>query len=74
MKRFGLTLLAFIGGAIGGWISAIIAYIVYFEVTGSYDREGGTAMAVAFALGPLLGLITGLIAAVVTFGAVKPKT
>ena len=72
MNRVLLTLLAFIGGAIGGWILAIIGYILVFEITGANDREGGTAMAVAFALGPMLGLVTGIISAVLTARATKP--
>ncbi len=72
MKRFGLSVVGFIGGAIGGWMVAIGLYIVWFEVSGDVDRDGGAAMGVAFFFGPVLGLITGLIAAIMTYRATKP--
>lgn len=74
MRRFGLTLLAFLGGAIGGWMVAIGIYIVWFEITGDVDRDGGMAMGVAFFFGPILGLITGIVAAITTATALGKKT
>lgn len=73
MRRFGLTLLAFLGGAIGGWMVAIGIYIVWFEFSGDVDRDGGMAMGVAFFFGPILGLITGIGAAIYTAAAMRPK-
>jgi hypothetical protein len=73
MALIFLPFLAFVGGAVAGWVAALIAYIVYFEMTDAIDREGGTAMAVAFALGPLLGVIVGTVAAIITARAVSAR-
>ena len=73
MERVIVTGLAFIGGAIGGWLVAFVGYILYFEISGAIDRDGGTAMAVAFALGPMLGVVTGVVAAVFAAKATRRK-
>lgn len=58
--------LAFLGGAIAGWLLSIGAYIILSSTELMYDREGGKAMAFAFVIGPFVALIVGALAAVRT--------
>ncbi len=64
MKRGLFAFLAFLGGAIAGWLMMLGGYIVLSSVELLFDREGAGAMAFAFFIGPVVGLICGLIAAV----------
>lgn len=65
MRRFWLTLGAFFLGLIGGWGAAIAYYIVGTNLDWFFDRDGGGAMATMFILGPTLGVMAGLVCAVV---------
>lgn len=57
-------LLAFIIGAAAGYALSIAAYTAYIALTGTLDREGALAMGVAFAIGPAVALVCGIVAAV----------
>lgn len=65
MRALGFGALGAVIGAVVGYSSAIILYIVMIELTGRVDRDGGGAMNFAFVIGPALALlcaITGAIA------------
>lgn len=64
--RFVKSLLAFVGAAIIGYLLSIAAYVVSIEFSGAYDREGAMAMGVAFVIGPVIALVCGIAAAVLT--------
>jgi membrane-associated phospholipid phosphatase len=73
MKPAVITLTALIGGAILGFLVIAFGYIAYADSTNYFDREGATGMGVVFFYAPLGGLITGIIAAVVTFKILHPR-
>ncbi len=58
-----LAFLAFLGGIVLGWVGVMIAYIIATVAFGYFDREGATAMGLAFTVGPFVGLLTGIAAA-----------
>jgi len=62
-----LAMLAFVGGVVLGWILAMVGYVAWFELTDTIDREGAAAMGMAFGIGPMIGLITGVFAALWTY-------
>lgn len=64
MRELGWFLLGFVVGAVAGWAAVIAAYAAYVEVFNVFDRDGGGAMAAVVAIGPMVGLITGLVTAV----------
>ncbi len=65
---FGLVL-----GLVLGWVAVVLSYMAYVEATGYFDREGAGAMAAAFALGPMAGIATGLVLAVLLGRGRRPK-
>lgn len=66
MPRFLKILLAFLTGLIAGWAIPIIWYILATNYFGLHDRDGGGAMGAIFIMGPILALIVGALAAIVT--------
>ena len=58
--------LAFLAGLIVGEAIPILYYIVATNYFGLFDRDGGGAMGAIFILGPILALLLGTIAAIVT--------
>jgi hypothetical protein len=66
MPRFLKIVLAFLAGLIVGWAIPIVWYIVATNFFGLFDRDGGGAMGAIFILGPILALIVGVVAALVT--------
>jgi hypothetical protein len=66
MSRFLKIVLAFLAGLIVGEAIPIIWYIVATNYFGLADRDGGGAMGAIFIMGPILALITGAVAAIVT--------
>jgi hypothetical protein len=64
MKRAALAILGFLGGAILGWLATLGAYIVLSSAGAFFDRDGGIAMGFAFTIGPLVGLLAGILGAV----------
>jgi hypothetical protein len=71
VPRFLKIILAFLAGLIVGEAIPIVWYIVATNYFGMFDRDGGGAMGAIFIMGPILALIVGVIAAIVT--AVKTR-
>ncbi|MCZ8181766.1 MAG: hypothetical protein O9322_02260 [Beijerinckiaceae bacterium] len=61
------TFLGFLGGFALGMAISVGTYIIATSYFGVFDRDGGGAMAAIFGLGPMLGCLLGLIAAIVVF-------
>ena len=66
MPRFLKILLVSFSGLIVGEAIPIVWYIVATNYFGVFDRDGGGAMGAIFILGPILALLLGTIAAIVT--------
>lgn len=66
MPRFLKILLAFLAGLIVGWTIPVVWYIVATNYFGLFDRDGGGAMGAIFIMGPIVALIVGTIAAIIT--------
>lgn len=66
MKRAFRIILAFLAGLILGEAIPVGYYIVATEYLGHFDRDGGGAMGAIFILGPILALVLGTAAAIVT--------
>ena len=64
--RFLKILLAFLAGLIVGWTIPVVWYIVATNYFGLFDRDGGGAMGAIFIMGPIVALIVGTIAAIIT--------
>ncbi len=58
--------LAFLLGLIVGEAIPIVWYIVATNYFGVFDRDGGGAMGAIFIMGPILALLLGTFAAIVT--------
>jgi hypothetical protein len=69
-----LAALSFIVAAILFWFAAMVLYSVGSELGWWVDRDGGVAMGFAFTIGPLFGLVGGLIAAVLAFLRFRRKS
>ncbi len=65
--RFLLGLAAFIGTVVAVYVAVLLGYDAWAEATGFFDREGATAMGVAFTIAPMVSLLAGGIAAVLVF-------
>ena len=59
-------LLAFVAGLIVGWALPIVWYILATNYFGLFDRDGGGAMGAIFIMGPIAGLLLGIVVAIVT--------
>ena len=57
------TVLAFLAGALVSYAAVVAAAFAYMDIAGVFDRDGGMAMAVMFAFGPIGALIGGTAAA-----------
>jgi hypothetical protein len=66
MPRFLKILLAFLAGLIVGWTIPVVWYIVATNYFGLFDRDGGGAMGAIFIMGPIVAVIVGTIAAIIT--------
>ncbi|HWV43195.1 hypothetical protein [Pseudorhodoplanes sp.] len=64
--RFLKILLAFLLGLIVGEAIPVVWYIVATNYFGLFDRDGGGAMGAIFIMGPIVALIVGTIAAIIT--------
>jgi hypothetical protein len=64
MGKFFAVLGGLVGGFIVGWCVALLGYIIATSVFGMHDRDGGGAMATAFVFGPFLGVILGIVGAI----------
>jgi hypothetical protein len=66
MPRFLKIILVFLAGLIAGWAIPIVWYIVATNYFGLHDRDGGGAMGAIFIMGPISGLIVGMVVATIT--------
>jgi hypothetical protein len=66
MGRALKIFLAFIAGLIVGEAVPIVWYIIATNYFGVFDRDGGGAMGAIFIMGPILALLLGTVAAIVT--------
>jgi hypothetical protein len=66
MGRALKIFLAFIAGLIVGEAIPIVWYIIATNYFGVFDRDGGGAMGAIFIMGPILALLLGTVAAIVT--------
>jgi hypothetical protein len=66
VKRGLKIFLAFLAGLVVGEAIPVVWYIVATNYFGLFDRDGGGAMGAVFLLGPIVALLTGTIAAIVT--------
>jgi hypothetical protein len=64
--RFLKILLTFLLGLIVGWTIPVVWYIVATNYFGLFDRDGGGAMGAIFIMGPIVAVIVGTIAAIIT--------
>ena len=71
MRRFWLSLGAFFLALVITWAAAVGYYVLGTSLHWFFDRDGGGAMATMFVIGPGLGVLVGLLCAVVV--AVKAR-
>lgn len=64
MRRFLKAALAFIAGVVLGWIASVLFYLLGSSLGWWNDREGAVAMGFAFTIGPAVGVILGLVLAI----------
>jgi hypothetical protein len=74
MRAILLAALSFIVAAILFWVAAMVLYSVGSALGWWVDRDGGVAMGFAFTIGPLFGLVGGLIAALLAFFRFRRKS
>lgn len=72
MPRFLKILLAFFVGLVIGEAVPVVWYIVATNYFGMFDRDGGGAMGAIFIMGPILAVVVGIVAAIVTAVKTKP--
>jgi hypothetical protein len=65
MRRFWLAVGAFFLALVLIWAGAVGCYILATSLGWLFDRDGGGAMATFFLIGPGLGVIVGLLCAIV---------
>ncbi len=66
MGRGFKIFLALLAGLIVGEAIPIVWYIIATNYFGVFDRDGGGAMGAIFLIGPMLALLLGTVAAIVT--------
>lgn len=66
MPRGLKIFLAFVAGLIAGEAIPVVWYILATNYFGLHDRDGGGAMGAIFVMGPILALLLGAVAAIVT--------
>jgi hypothetical protein len=59
------AILAFVGGFVAVYVLVVAGSFFYISANNIFDRDGGIAMAIMFAFGPLCGLLAGTIATVI---------
>lgn len=64
MRHFGWSVIGFVLGGAVGWAALVLGWVAYWALTDAPDRERAGILAVMFGIGPLVGLVTGAIAAV----------
>ena len=64
MRTFVRALLGFLGGLVVSYVIAVSVGFSIMSASNTFDRDGGMSMAIMFAIGPLAGIIGGIIAAI----------
>lgn len=64
MRTVVRVVLAFLFGFIATYVVAVTAAFTYAHVNNVFDRDGGMSMGIIFLLGPALGVIGGILAAI----------
>ncbi len=64
MWTFLRIALAFMAGLIVTYLAVVVGALWYINANRIPDHSGGTSMAIMFAIGPLAGLIGGLVCAI----------
>lgn len=64
MRILAFVVLAFVVGAVAGWVLSMCVYIAQTEWFGVHDQDGGGAMAYGLIIGPAVGLGLGIVLAV----------
>ena len=66
MRVLFWSVLGFVVGAVVGYFAVILWYVAYTELfRGGHDQDGGGAMAAGLIIGPMVGLICGIITAAI---------
>lgn len=65
-RRIMLAILAFIGSTVIGYIAILVGFLTFWEMSEQPDHNGGVALAVAFFVAPIAGLIIGIAGAIWT--------
>lgn len=65
MRTFVFTFLAFLAAFVATWLVTLGVYIVATSLGWLFDRDGGIGMSMIFIMGPIFGLVLGLVAAIV---------
>lgn len=72
MRRFWFALGAFLLAFVLTWAAAIGYYVLGTSLGWFFDRDGGVAMGTMFIGGPTLGLMVGLVCAVIVAMRTRP--
>lgn len=64
MRVLVWSILGFVAGAVAGYAALMIGYSIYVELFRVHDQDGGGAMAMGLIIGPIVGLLCGVAAAV----------
>ncbi len=59
------AVLGFVLGYVVGHAGVLLIYILMTTYGGMFDRDGGGAMGAIFVLGPMAGVVLGIIGAVI---------
>jgi hypothetical protein len=65
IRLIGLTILAFVLGTLAIYAVTLFGTLLYWELTGVHDRDGGGAMGLAFVIAPVVGVMGGVVSAAV---------
>jgi hypothetical protein len=74
MGKFLAVVGGFVAGFIVGWCTALLGYLAATNIFGFFDRDGGGAMATAFVIGPFLGIIIGVVGAILVALRMRRKS
>lgn len=67
------VLLAFLVGAVASYLAIVAGSFWYMDAAGIFDRDGGMAMGIIFAIGPLGAILGGTVAAAIAYARGRRK-
>ena len=73
MPILRFVVLAFVLGAILGYVAVVAGAFTYVEYAGIFDNDGGLSMGIVFVIGPLTALVIGFFAALGTSLALRAR-